>query len=282
MNVPLSQTSSLVLICDNNKSYKNLKTQKFLSQLDLSKGQKMYNKIIHLKPHLDEVIPNRKFFIHKYIRQILRKSVQPVQVLTLACGWDPILLELSEEFPEHLFFGVDNESIELQEKLIQDISPQANIFYIRADITCEKDLLEKLIKKSWDINKNTCFILEGISYYIAPEAFWRSVGFLKQKTEGKVFICGDFLVNKKKQKISELSQQLGRDIFEMIKTSCSQNYYSYTTEEIRRKLENLGFLEIQITTQDQIQKERTGSKQPWQEQEGHIQLFCSQSVYKSK
>ena len=102
------------------------------------------------------------------------------------------------------------------------------------------------------------------------------MGFLKQKIKGKVFICGDFLVNQKQQKISKLSQQLSRDTFEMIKAFCSQNYYSYTTEEIRRKLENLDFLEIQITTQDQIQKERTGSNQPWQEQEGHIQLFCSQ------
>ena len=112
--------------------------------------------------------------------------------MTLACGWDPILLDLSEEFPEHLFFGVDNESIDLQEKLIQKISPQANIFYIRADITCEKELLEKLIKKSWDINKNTCFILEGISYYIIPEAFLEKCGFFKTKNKRKGFYLRRF------------------------------------------------------------------------------------------
>ncbi|MBC6415010.1 MAG: hypothetical protein GDA46_01265 [Bdellovibrionales bacterium] len=123
MKLSLSQTSAL--ICDNQKSYKSLKAKKFLSHLDLSKGQKMYDKIRHLKPHLDEIIPNRKFFIHSYLRKLLKNSSHPFQVLFLAFGWDPV--KLSEEFPEHLFFGIDNESIDLQENLIQKISPQSFI-----------------------------------------------------------------------------------------------------------------------------------------------------------
>ena len=103
MFTPLSQTSALVLICDNNKSYQSPKSKEFLSHLDLSEGQKMYNKIQHLKPHLDEIIPNRKFLIHNYIRKILKEHKSGVQVLTLACGWDPLLVKMSEEFPQTFF-----------------------------------------------------------------------------------------------------------------------------------------------------------------------------------
>ena len=80
----------------------------------------MYDKIRHLKPHLDETITNRKFIIHNYIRKTLKENKSSVQVLVMACGWDPVLVKLNEEFPKHSFFGVDNVSIQLQKKIIQE------------------------------------------------------------------------------------------------------------------------------------------------------------------
>ena len=94
MPIPLSQTSALVLICDNNTSYQSPKAKEFLSHLDLSEGQKMYNKIQHLKPHLDEIIPNRKFLIHNYIRKILKEH-------KIACSGSYIGLWLGSSFSQN-------------------------------------------------------------------------------------------------------------------------------------------------------------------------------------
>lgn len=276
MPIPLSQTSAFVLVCDQNTSYQNPKSKEFLSHLNLSEGQKMYNRVQHLKPHLDEIIPNRKFLIHNYIRTILKKSKSPIQVLVLGCGWDPILVEISEEFPKHSFFGIDSESVELQETLIKKMVLQSSIFYLKVNITNIKKLIQKLTKKGWKKDQPTCIVVEGIIYYIPLEAFWNSLGELKQNVKADCFICGDFLIDEKKQNISKVSKSLANTIFDMIKESCSQEYYSATVQEIQKKLECMGFSRIQFFTQADIQKRRRGTVKPWKEKEGHIYLFTAQ------
>ena len=277
MFISLSQTSSLVLVWDNNISYQSPKAREFLYHLDLSEGQKMYNKIQHLRPHLDEIIPNRKFIIHNYIRKTLKENKPFAQVLVLACGWDPILVKMSEEFPKHSFFGVDSESVQQQEQLIQKIMPHSSIFYLNADITNSKQLIRELSAKGWKSDQPTCIILEGISYYIPPKIFWETLKILKQNIQADCFICGDFLIDWTQQKISKTSQNLALTTFNMIKESCSQNYYPCTTQQIQKNLEDLNFSKIQFFTQNQIQKQRRGNVTPWETGEGHIQLFTAQN-----
>ena len=277
MPIPLSQTSALVLVCDKNTSYKSPKSKEFLSYLDLSKGQNMYNKIQHLQPHLDEIIPNRKFIIHNYIQKTLKEIKKPVQTLILACGWDPILVKMSEKFPEHSFFGVDSESVQLQKQLIQKITPHSSIFYLNANITHPQQLIQKLSAKGWKKTQPTCIVIEGIIYYIPPEVFWESLRTIKQNVQADCFICGDFLVDWTKQNISKTSQNLALDIFNMIKETCSQDYYLYTTKQIQNYLKWLDFSQIQFFTQDQVQNQRKGNPAPWKEKEGHIQIFTAQN-----
>ena len=276
MSIPLSQTSAFVLVCDQNTSYQNLKSKEFLSHLNLSEGQKMYNKVQHLKPHLDEIIPNRKFLIHNYIRTILKRSKSSTQILVLGCGWDPVLIEMSEEFPKHSFFGIDSEPVQYQETLVKKITPQSPIFYLNANIIKVKQLVRKLIKKGWKKDQPTCIVIEGIIYYISPEVFWNSLRELKQNIKADCCVCGDFLIDGKKQNISEVSQNLASTMFDMIKESCSQEYYPTTTEQIQGDLEKIGFSHIQFFTQADIQKRRKDTVKPWTEKEGHIYLFTAQ------
>ena len=270
----LSQTSALVLVCDNI-SYQSPKSKEFLSHLDLSAGQKMYEKIKHLKPHLDEVIPNRKYIIHNYIRNIIKEETQ---ILTLACGWDPIFAKLHEEFPNNSFFGIDSESISLQQNLVQKIMPHSQIFYIHEDISAIDNLIDKLKKNNWSPNKPTCLVVEGISYYIPPQIFWNSLKALKESINADCFICGDFLIDWKQQEVSNLTKKIGFDIFEMIKETCQHNYYTYTKNHFIENLKNLSFGNIKTWTQDEIQKKRTGTSDPWSKEEGHIYLFSAESL----
>ena len=277
MRTPLSQTSALVLICDRGISYQSPKSKEFLSYLDLSEGKKMYNQIKHLRPHVDEVISNRKFLIHRYIRKVLSENTSFVQVVVMACGWDPVLVKISEEFPRHCLFGVDSEPVQLQEKIIQRIMPHSSIFYIKADITNTEYLIKQLLEKGWKKDEPTCLVLEGISYYIHPKQFWTTLGNFKKNVKADCFVSGDFLVDWKKQNISKISEDLALAVFGMIKESCSQEYYPYVTKQVRKNLEELGFDKTQFFTQDEIQKERTGSYFPWNAGDGYIQLFTAQS-----
>ena len=272
--LPLSQTSALVLVCDNI-SYQSPKSKEFLSHLDLSAGQKMYKKIQHLKPHLDEVIPNRKYIIHNFIRSLLRK--RETQVITLACGWDPLFVKLYEEFPNNPFFGIDCESIKLQRNLVQKIIPHSRIFYIHENISSIDKLIAKLKQSSWNPNKAIGLIVEGISYYIPQESFWRSLKALKANIKSECFICGDFLIDWRREEVSALTKKMGLDIFEMIKKTCHHSYYTYTKENFTDNLKKAGFDKIKLWTQDEIQKKRTGQPEPWKIGEGHIYLFTAKS-----
>ena len=272
--LPLSKTSALVLVCDHT-SYQSPKTKEFLSYLDLSAGKKMYDKVKHLQPHLDEIIPNRKFIIHNYIRKVIKEG--DTQILTLACGWDPMLIKLNEEFPNNSFFGVDNESITLQQNLVQKIMPHSRIFYINADINSSPELIERLKQNGWSADKPTCLVVEGISYYISPRSFWNSLKALKENIKAKRFICGDFLVDWNQQKVSALSKKIGLEIFEMIKETCHHDYYTYTKDHLERNLKELSFDKIEFWTQSEMQKKRTGNSNPWLSGEGHIYTFSAES-----
>lgn len=278
MPIPLLQTSALVLVCDKNTSYQNPKSKAFLSELDLSKGQKMYDKVRHLRPHLDEIIPNRKFIIHNYIRETLKNQNSLVQVISLACGWDPILVKMSEEFPKHSFFGVDNTKVDLQEQLVKKITPHSLISYLNASIADPKQLVDRLTEKGWKKDQATCIVVEGISYYIPMKIFWNTLKSLTEHIQSDCFICGDFLVDWTQQKISKTSQVLGSTVFDMVKEACSQDYYPCTSQYVEKNLKEIAFNKIQFFTQDQIQKQRTGNNELWDKGDGHIQLFTAENT----
>ena len=271
----LSQTSALVLVCDN-VSYQSAKAKEFLSYLDLSAGHKMYQKIIHLKPHLDEVIPNRKYIIHNFIKSIIKK--REAQIISLACGWDPILIKLNEEYPNNSFFGIDSESISLQQNLVNKITPHSRISYIHENINAVDALIDKLKQNNWSPDKLTCLVVEGISYYISPHVFWKSLKALRKAIHADCFICGDFLIDWNQEKVSALTKKIGSGIFEMIKETCRHNYYTYTKSYFIESLKKAGWNTAKIWSQDKIQKERTGKSDPWKNGEGHIYLFSAESI----
>ena len=266
----------MVLICDGGRSYPDPESQKFLSALDLSEGQKMYNSIRHLEPHLSHTILNRKFFVQNQIRTILKQKGPSTQVLLPACGWDPLPVRMSKEFPKNSFFCLDRDSVHIQKKWVQKRMPQAPIFYSQADITDSDRCVQLWTKQGWNKNKPSLIVLEGITYYIPPTPFWSALKKLTRTIQSEFFICGDFLVDGKQQKISPLSQKMGKDVFDMIKKSCGQKYYPYSTKKIKQKLkEHLNCSHTQCFTQDEVQKQRTTCATPWKQKEGHIVLFTA-------
>ena len=279
MPISLSETSALVLICDQGVSYRDIKSREFLSHLDLSKGQVLYDKLKKFLPYIKLSINNRKWVIHDHIERALKSNTMPIQVLILACGWDPIMLKMSEKFPEHFFFGVDKESVTLQSQLVKAISPQSNISYIQADITKPDDLLHCLSNKGWNEQRPTYVVAEGITYYIPKEILWHTLKNLKENIKSDFYVCGDFLTDWTKEKLSDKGQRIGYTIFETIKDFCSLPcYYSYTEEEIFHKLRSIGFtstFSALFFKQDEIQERRTGTSEPWEKTDSYIQLFIT-------
>ena len=268
MSFPLSASSALVLVCDK-VSYQSPAAKKFLARLNLSSGRKMYQRLKHLKPWIDEIIPNRKFLIHQFVRKFLKghkrlNSPYPPQVLVLACGWDPILIKMSEEFPRGRFFGLDSAPVGQVQKLAKQILPQSDIVYIQADIASPANLLIKTLKnKGCFLTQPTCLVVEGIMYYIRPAVFWQALKTLTQKLPKHSVICGDFLMNHTNAPYGKMSQKISSGIFNMIKTECSTPYYTYSPEQITRRLKQLKAREIKFFSHYELQKQRTNTLHPW-------------------
>ncbi len=280
MSALLSDTSAFVLVLDKGRNYQSKQSKQFLAHLDMSKGHKMYNNVTHLKPYIEEVVANRKFMIHRHVQKVLKSNKTLTQVLVLACGWDPILVKMSEKFPQHSFFGIDNESVHLQKKLVKKLMPRARIFYIQEDLTDVKSLLKKLSANGWKPNLPTCIVLEGIIYYIRPAPFWNAFKQLTKSIHSDCFICGDFSLDGTKTKITKLSQNFIADVFGMIKKECSQNYYLYARKQMRTRLSSLGFSHIKFFTMEEIQKQRTGKATPWKKKEGPMLVFTAHKKHK--
>ncbi len=235
----------------------------------------MYEKLRHLSPYIKDVITNRKFVIHNCIKDMIENQ-KNCQVLILACGWDPVMIKMSSQFPENFFFGVDSESIELQQKLAKKILPQANIFYLKINIINAEDLIKKLLLAGWNPIQPLCVVAEGISYYVPKEPFWNVIKHLRQRAESNFSICGDFLLDIKKVNLSKIGKQISREVFGMIKRECSlTDYYSYTKDQIQRELQKLDLQNIAFFEQNQIQKNRTEKSQPWKEGDSYIQMFVA-------
>ena len=274
----LSDTSALVLVMDKGKSYPGPLAKKFLSRLDLSQGRELYQKMQHLNPWLDTIVPNRKWVIHNFIRRLLKQE-NATQVLVLGCGWDPLLLQMSQEFPKTRFFGVDSESLAPQKKIIRELSPKAPIFYIQKDLNDIQGVLKALVSAGWQPNQPTCLVLEGIIYYIPPTVFWRNIKKLMQPMSANCFICGDISLDSKKTKITKRSHQIRIEVFEIIKEQCSHNYHLYGRKQIRSLLLELGCSGIHLWTEGEIQQQRTGKCYPWKPKEGPILVFTTQRTH---
>ena len=279
MSIALSETSAFVLICDQGISYQDVKSREFLSHIDLSKGQILYDKLKKFLPYMNLAINNRKWLIHNHIEQALESNTESIQILILACGWDPLMLKMSEKFPKHFFFGVDKEPVTLQSQLVKTISPRSNISYLQADITKPDDLLHCLISTGWNKEYPTYVVIEGITYYIPKEILWHTLKKLKENTESDFYIYGDFLVDWTKEKLSDKGKKIGYTIFETIKNFCSLTcYYAYTEEEIFHKLRSIcstGTFGALFFKQNEIQHNRTGKDEPWEKTDSYTQVFLT-------
>ena len=279
MSHHLSETSALVLMYDGGKSYQTPKAGEFYRRLDLTPGRSLYQKLSHLS-HIDQIIQGRKYGVHGFLEKFLKSRGPEGQVIFFGCGWDPVLIKMSERFPENSFIGVDRH-IDGQGKLAREILPPARISYMEWDMARPKHLLEGLKTKGWNPERPLCLALEGIIYYVPPTSFWEIISSLKNHSVSDFCLTGDYLVDLEDDSLTSRAQKMGRDIFETIKWDCGlETYYMYSKDKLKEKILPLcsavNFMDIHTT---EIQRKGVAEFQG--RKDCHIELFFASSAEKN-
>ncbi len=164
----LSSTSALVLLWAGRDHLPGSRVDAYLKALDLDEGRALRDACDAICPYYAEVIRNRKRGVRDFIEQVISGG-SVAQVIIAGAGLDPLGLDLSEAYPDLRIFEVDRDNMDLKACLARMPSISAPAF-VTADLSDPEGVVAGLLAQGWDPQAPTVLVLEGITYYLTPEA----------------------------------------------------------------------------------------------------------------
>jgi hypothetical protein len=235
---------------------------KFISHLDLSSGDELYEKCNSICEWYDEVILNRKYFIENYISNRLTDSNEEHLILILAAGKSPLSLSLLNKHLNNInkileidLIGMD-EKKELYDRLFPNYSEK--IKCITADI-CSKPLLMMLNSLLHEFyNDIPCIvILEGAACFLSIDDIKNITASFRSGKKNNYLIV-EYLLPV--EIISEENRIIPQSIYAAIQETIGvENINFYTNEIIAEIVQtNKGRL-VEVKNLNSIEKQRLGA-----------------------
>jgi hypothetical protein len=168
----LSSTSALVLLWARQECYPSENARNYLSLLDLSAGNALYEQCQQICSYYGEVIKNRKFGVFDLINKCLAEPIGIQQIVIAGAGLDALGIEVVTHYPEVTVFELDISNMDIKTSLFSKIenAGHPNIACINADLSDADGTYTKLIDHGWNQGIPTLLIMEGISYYLDPNS----------------------------------------------------------------------------------------------------------------
>jgi O-methyltransferase involved in polyketide biosynthesis len=257
----ISATSALVLNWTSSEIWKSRNARDYINSLDLSEGSELYNTFDGLENYmLTQAITNRKYFVRKHTIGFLQECEHENtkgQVIILAAGIAPLSVEIASFFPENTVFDVDKYSMPEKGKHLHNTCP--NIKFIECDIINVNLLQEKLTQYGWDTENPTIVVIEGIIYYLMETDLRNLLSFFAGKNARMV---ADFVL--KPEYVNVKNRIFGVEVFGKISDWVGLEFLNfYEPEYFMALVRECGFKNPKRFTMDEIQKERTGQKDPF-------------------
>lgn len=259
--IHISGTSALVLLWGGKEAYKSNLAQKYFEQLDLSSGYELYNECSKIWELYHEILKNRKFGVFNFVESILKDDSE-YQVIILAAGIAPLSLDIIEKFPGVKVFDVDIDNMQTKRKLFEEISEGKftnRIQFIESDITDVNVLKKNLIEHSWDKNKKSVIIAEGISYYITEDELWNAFAFFKTKDKSNYIILESRVPA---EKVCEERRDIQEKVWEYLTQALTLKFVTrYFDEKVEEHAKNINAVVIQKYTMKDIEMLRFGTNE---------------------
>jgi len=263
MNINISATSALVLNWTDQKTWQTPYAIDYLRKLDLSEGKRLLD-LFSEEEHFmhTQTISCRKFYIKNKVfsfLEALQRQGKRGQVLILAAGLAPMSLEIAARYPSSTVFDVDQYNMPEKQMLIGGQLP--NIRFCACDITNVRKLDEALVREGFRSDVPVMTILEGIIYYLTPDALEDLLRYLSGMNS---IVVGEFGLAP--ERVNEKTRFFLENVFGKIREHAKLDFITfYSDETIIELFRRAGFASVTLTNFRTIQRERTGREHPFAE-----------------
>jgi len=261
MSASISATSALVLNWTDPGIWQSPLAAEYMRDLDLGEGQSLLERFSSQENLMHtQTVSCRKFFVRKTVcafLERLQREGKSGQVVILAAGLAPMSVELASLFPSSAVFDVDLHNMDEKRKLLGDRLP--NIAFGECDITDIGKLDAVLTGGGFRKEEATIVVLEGILYYISPDALRNLAAYLAKNGAA---IIGEFGL--KPELVNETTRVHLLNVFTKIQGQVKMDGVSfYSDDAITALLRGAGFGSVTLHNFQPIQKERTGDMFPF-------------------
>lgn len=248
--ITLSSTSALVLSWAGTDHLRGRAARAYLERLDLGEGRMLRDACDAVCPYYAEVIRNRKHGVLGLVGKALESSGSAPQVVIAGAGLDPLGVELAERYPGAAVFEIDRENMDLKRGLLDAAGePAARVTLVTADVADAAGVRRDLIAAGWDLGRGTVLVMEGVSYYLAPEALR---GFVGAVDPG--YLVAEYL--KPAAAIAAARADIPERVFELIARACGLSAIHRHDEAGLQRL--TGFVARERHGLDALERSRTG------------------------
>lgn len=169
----LAPTSALVLQFLGVDFYQKSLSREYLSRLDLSQGDGLYDKCFSVWSHYGEILRNRKFSILDFLRQcVLSREDSEIQVVITAAGVDALGMEIISEFSNVSVWELDRDGMNVKSDILKSMGQSTDrLSFLEVNLLDEELVYERLVSSGWRADLPTILVVEGISYYLPSSVF---------------------------------------------------------------------------------------------------------------
>jgi len=261
MPVSISATSALVLNWTDPKIWQSPLASEYMRDLDLSEGQSLLERFSAEENLMHtQTVSCRKFFMRKTVCDFLerlQREGRSGQVVILAAGLAPLSAEIASLFPSCAVFDVDLHNMREKRELLGGRA--SNIAFCQCDITDIEKLDATLAGKGFRKGEPTIAVLEGILYYLTPDALRNVLNYL---SENQAAVVGEFGL--KPELVNEDTRAHLLDVFAKIQGQVNLDFVTfYSDDSINGLLREAGFGSVTLHNFQAVQKERTGDEFPF-------------------
>lgn len=229
--------------------------KRFLGMLDLEPVRPFVEGCLDFWPHYDHLVKNRKSCILGLACDAI-SSDKIRQVIVPGAGLDPLSLEIHARHADCKIFEIDVANMDAKAELLRHVDPSIpdSIRCITGDLSDPETVMTGLIGNGWDPATPTLMILEGISYYLATDALWSTIGMLQSKSQTNRIIL-EYLIPY--EAIPEAMRPIARYPFDLIERDADLDHIGkYLISDIAADARRIGGKILRHYDMEQMQQDR--------------------------